>query len=100
MLNLFRSKSARKSDEKEIKHATPESKKRSSGTPTASLKRYTVLIMHSFLLLELKAQFFNRNKITRNDFSVSNEQTEMVKLMDLFKFFFTIFMCRSLQNQC
>ncbi|XP_034258268.1 outer dynein arm-docking complex subunit 2 isoform X2 [Pantherophis guttatus] len=31
-------KAARKSDEKEIKHATPESKKRSSGTPTASLK--------------------------------------------------------------
>ncbi|KAL7976529.1 hypothetical protein Chor_008478 [Crotalus horridus] len=38
-LGSKRSKSARKSDEKEIKHATPESKKRSSGTPTASLKR-------------------------------------------------------------
>ncbi|XP_032093944.1 armadillo repeat-containing protein 4 [Thamnophis elegans] len=31
-------KAARKSDEKEIKHATPESKKRPCGTPTASLK--------------------------------------------------------------
>ncbi|KAG8138854.1 hypothetical protein E2320_001640 [Naja naja] len=31
-------KAARKCDEKEIKHATPESKKRSTGTPTASLK--------------------------------------------------------------
>ncbi|XP_013931306.1 PREDICTED: armadillo repeat-containing protein 4-like [Thamnophis sirtalis] len=36
--NLPRGKAARKSDEKEIKHATPESKKRPCGTPTASLK--------------------------------------------------------------
>lgn len=80
MLNLFRGKAARKSDEKEIKHATPESKKRSSGTPTASLKRYTVLIMHNFIVLELKSQFSNMNKITTNDFSVSYEQTEMIEL--------------------